>query len=342
MVSLTILELGALNGKLINSLLLKSREIEIELTNYGASVLSIRVPDNTGKMTDVVLGYKNIEDYFKSDKFLGATVGRSANRIKGGIAEIKGEKIQLSLNDGGNHIHGGFCGLNKKVWDYIQIENGIKFSYLSLDGEEGYPGNLKIEVSYTVENSSLQINYRATSDKDTIFNPTNHTYFNLSGHGDILNQYVQINSDFYTENDEKSLPNGKICSVKNTPMDFRQFKKIKDDIESDFDQIIYGKGFDNNWVIKDFNGYIKSAAKAYSPDNGIKLEVLTDLPGIQFYSGNYLDDKFISRNDLKIDKRCGFCLECQYFPNSFANEKFIKPILYAEEIFDKNIIYKFN
>ena len=125
-------------------------------------------------------------------------------------------------------------------------------------------------------------------------------------------------------------------------MDFRQFKKIKDDIESDFDQIIYGKGFDNNWVIKDFNGYIKSAAKAYSPDNGIKLEVLTDLPGIQFYSGNYLDDKFKSRNDIKIDKRCGFCLECQYFPNSFANEKFIKPILYAEEIFDKNIIYKFN
>lgn len=335
-------KIGVIKGKEIFSFLLKNSKIEVELTNYGASVLSIKVPDKSGQMRDVVLEYKSIEDYIKSDKFLGATVGRSANRIQDGIAKIDDKIIQLSQNDGKNHIHGGFSGLNKKVWDFEQFENGIRFTYLSPDEDEGYPGNLQIEVSYKIENSALKINYRAKSDKDTILNPTNHTYFNLDGDGDIYAQYVQINSDFYTENDENSLPNGKICPVENTPMDFRKFKKIGDDIESDFEQIKFGKGFDNNWVVRDYDRKIKSVAKAYSSKTGINLEVLTDLPGVQFYSGNYLDREFESGNSIEIDKRCGFCLECQYFPNAFKYENFIKPILKSNEIFDKNIVYKFN
>lgn len=342
MVDILINSLGVIENKEIYSYILKNSLIEVELTNYGASVLSISVPDKTGKITDVVLGYKNLEDYIKSDKFLGATVGRCANRIEDGIAKIGDKAIQLSQNDGNNHIHGGFSGLNKKIWDFKQIENGIEFSYLSPDGEEGYPGNLQIKVTYTLDNSALKTNYKAKSDKDTIFNPTNHTYFNLDGNGDILEQYLRINSDFYTENDENSLPDGKICSVKNTPMDFRDFKRIGADIESEFEQIKFGKGFDNNWVVKDYDGKLRTAAQAYSPKNGIKMEVLTDLPGLQFYSGNYLDAEFESRNNIKIDKRCGFCLECQYFPNAFKHDNFLKPILIADEIFDKNIIYKFN
>ena len=342
MVDILINKLGVVGNKEIFSFTMQNSQISVELTNYGASVLSIRVPDKDGKMTDVVLGYKNLEDYIKSDKLLGATVGRCANRIEGGIVKIGSKTIQLSQNDGNNHIHGGFSGLNKKVWNFKQIDNGIEFSYLSHNGEEGYPGNLQIKVTYTIEVSTLKINYKAQSDKDTVFNPTNHTYFNLDGKGDVLEQYVKINSDYYTENDENSLPNGKICSVENTPMDFRNFKKIGDDIECDFEQIKFGKGFDNNWVVKDYDSGIKSVAQAYSEESGIKLEVLTDLPGVQFYSGNYLDTEFESRNDIKIDKRCGFCLECQYFPNSFKHDNFLKPIIKAGEIFNKNIIYKFN
>ena len=342
MVDILINKLGVVGNKEIFSFTMQNSQISVELTNYGASVLSIRVPDKDGKMTDVVLGYKNLEDYIKSDKFLGATVGRIANRIEDGLVKIGDEIIQLSQNEGSNHIHGGFSGLNKKVWNFKQIDNGIEFSYLSHNGEEGYPGNLQIKVTYTIEVSTLKINYKAQSDKDTVFNPTNHTYFNLDGKGDVLEQYVKINSDYYTENDENSLPNGKICSVENTPMDFRNFKKIGDDIECDFEQIKFGKGFDNNWVVKDYDSGIKSVAQAYSEESGIKLEVLTDLPGVQFYSGNYLDTEFESRNDIKIDKRCGFCLECQYFPNSFKHDNFLKPIRKAGEIFNKNIIYKFN
>lgn len=342
MVDILINKLGVVGNKEIFSFTMQNSQISVELTNYGASVLSIRVPDKDGKMTDIVLGYKNLEDYIKSDKFLGATVGRIANRIEDGLVKIGDEIIQLSQNEGSNHIHGGFSGLNKKVCDFKQIDNGIEFSYLSPNGEEGYPGNLQIKVTYTIEDFSLKINYKAQSDKDTVFNPTNHTYFNLDGKGDVLEQYVKINSDYYTENDENSLPNGKICSVENTPMDFRNFKKIGDDIECDFEQIKFGKGFDNNWVVKDYDSGIKSVAQAYSEESGIKLEVLTDLPGVQFYSGNYLDTEFESRNDIKIDKRCGFCLECQYFPNSFKHDNFIKPIIKAGEIFNKNIIYKFN
>lgn len=342
MVDILINKLGVVGNKEIFSFTMQNSQISVELTNYGASVLSIRVPDKDGKMTDIVLGYKNLEDYIKSDKFLGATVGRSANRIEDGLVKIGDEIIQLSQNEGSNHIHGGFSGLNKKVWDFKQIDNGIEFSYLSPNGEEGYPGNLQIKVTYTIEDFSLKINYKAQSDKDTVFNPTNHTYFNLDGKGDVLEQYVKINSDYYTENDENSLPNGKICSVEDTPMDFRNFKKIGDDIECDFEQIKFGKGFDNNWVVKDYDSGIKSVAQAYSEESGIKLEVLTDFPGLQFYSGNYLDIEFESRNDIKIDKRCGFCLECQYFPNSFKHDNFLKPIIKAGEIFNKNIIYKFN
>lgn len=331
------------NGKEVFLYTLKNSELEVEITDYGAAIRSIKVKDKNGKLTDVVLGYDTLQDYVVGDKYFGATVGRSANRIENGIIELDGNIYSLSQNDGKNHIHGGFNGFNKKVWSTEKLENGIKFSCFSPDGEEGYPGNLTSEVFYTLDKNALGIKFMAKTDKNTVFNPTNHAYFNLDGHPtvDILNQYVKINADFYTENDENSLPNGKILSVDNTPMDFREFKPVGKDLYSNFNQIKYGNGYDNNWVIKDYDESLRVAAEAYSEKSGIKLDVLTDLCGIQFYSGNYLDSFLKGKNGAKIDKHYGFCLECQYFPNAFEHENFLKPVLKAGEIYNKNIIYKF-
>ena len=342
MVEITKQKFGLCNNDEVFLYILKNQEIEVELINYGASVRSVKVPNKNGVMLDVVLGYDTISDYIKGDKFLGATVGRSANRIENGIVKLNGKTFQLSQNDGNNHIHGGFEGFNRKIWQACETVGGVKFFLISKDNEEGYPGNLLCSVTYTLEGSSLKISYSAKSDKDTVFNPTNHTYFNLEGGGSVLSEYVKINADSYTENDENSLPDGKVLPVNKTPMDFREFKQIGKDIESSFSQIVYGKGFDNNWVINGFDGSIKNAACAYSKNSGIKLEVLTDFPGIQFYSGNYLDASIKGKNSSKIDKHFGFCLECQYFPNAFAHENFLQPVLPAGMGFHKNIIYRFS
>lgn len=331
------------NGKEVFLYTLKNSELEVEITDFGAAIKSIKVKDKNDKSTDVVLGYDTLHDYAVGDKYLGATVGRSANRIENGVIKLDGNIYRLSQNDSKNHIHGGFKGFNKKVWNAEKLENGIKFSCFSPDGEEGYPGNLTSEVYYTLDKNALCIKFMAKTDKDTVYNPTNHTYFNLDGlpTADVLNQFIKIYADFYTENDLNSLPNGKILPVDNTPMDFREFKPVVKDLDSNFNQIKYGNGYDNNWVIKDYDGSLRLAAEAYSEKSGIKLDVLTDLCGIQFYSGNYLDSSLKGKNDSKIDKHYGFCLECQYFPNAFMHENFLKPILKAGEIFNKNIIYKF-
>lgn len=332
---------GVLEDKEIFLYTLKSEQLEVELINYGASVRSIKLKDSADKIVDVVLGYGSLESYIYSDKLLGATVGRVANRIRNGVFILGNEYIHLSKNSPNGHIHGGFEGFNKKVWQAEIIANGVRFLYTSLDGEEGYPGKLKTSVTYRIQNNSLHIEYSAVSDKDTVFSPTNHTYFNLDGEGDILEQYVKINSDFYTENDYSSTPNGNIREVSGTPMDFREFKQIGKDISSNFEQIQFGKGYDNNWVVKNYDAKIKLVASAYSKKNGIYMDVSSDFPGVQFYTGNYLDSEFVGKNNSRIDFRSGFCLECQYFPNSFEYSNFIKPILKKDDVFNKNIIYSF-
>ena len=322
-------------------MILKNEFLEVEVTEYGASIISIKVPDKNGRMIDVVLGFDSLKDYKNQDKYIGATVGRCCNRIANGIIKINNKQYQLTCNEGQNHLHGGFQGFNKKFWQGVKGENTVDFHYLSKDGEENYPGNLNVNVTYTLIKNALFIHYKAVSDKDTVCNLTNHTYFNLNGCGDVLDQEVQIFADYFTENDTNSLPTGKIIPVENTPMDFRKPKKIGEDITTDYYQIKYANGFDNNWVVKDFNGRIKKVARAFSKQSGIELVVQSNMPGVQFYSGNFLDGAPIGKNGIPIKNHSGFCLESQYFPNAFANKNFPQPILRAGEVYDKTIKYKF-
>lgn len=323
-------------------MILKNDYLEVEISEFGASIISIKTPDRHGKIVDVVLGYDDIEKYKKQTKYIGATVGRCCNRIKDGLIEIDGTQYQLNCNDGKNHLHGGNIGFDKKIWNSKEIENSVELNYISEDGEENYPGQLKINVTYTLKDNSLIINYKATTNKTTVCNLTNHTYFNLNGYGNILQHQVQILADYFTENNQESIPTGKIIPVENTPMDFRNPQYIEKDINNEYYQIQYAKGFDNNWVLNNYNGEIRKVATAYSELSGIELEVSTDLPGLQFYSGNFLDGAENGKNNIPIKNHSGFCLECQYFPNAFANDNFEKPILKSDELYNKNIIYKFN
>lgn len=323
-------------------MILKNNYLEVEISEFGASIISIKTPDRHGKIVDVVLGYDDIEKYKRQTKYIGATVGRCCNRIKNGLIEIDGTKYQLNCNDSKNHLHGGDIGFDKKIWNSKEIENGVELTYISEDGEENYPGQLDAKVTYTLKENSLVINYKATTNKTTICNLTNHTYFNLNGYGNILQHQVQILADYFTENNQESIPTGKIIPVENTPMDFRNPQYIEKDINNEYYQIKYAKGFDNNWVLNNYNGEIRKIATAYSELSGIELEVSTDLPGLQFYSGNFLDGAENGKNNIPIKNHSGFCLECQYFPNAFANDNFEKPILKSSELYNKNIIYKFN
>lgn len=323
-------------------MILKNDYLEVEISEFGASIISIKTPDRNGKIVDVVLGYDDIEKYKRQTKYIGATVGRCCNRIKDGLIEIDGTQYQLNCNDSKNHLHGGNIGFDKKIWNSKEIENGVELTYISEDGEENYPGELDVKVTYTLKDNSLIINYKATTNKTTVCNLTNHTYFNLNGYGNILQHQVQILADYFTENNQESIPTGKIIPVENTPMDFRNPQYIEKDINNEYYQIQYAKGFDNNWVLNNYNGEIRKVATAYSELSGIELEVSTDLPGLQFYSGNFLDGAENGKNNIPIKNHSGFCLECQYFPNAFANDNFEKPILKSDELYNKNIIYKFN
>lgn len=323
-------------------MILKNDYLEVEISEFGASIISIKTPDRNGKIVDVVLGYDDIEKYKRQTKYIGATVGRCCNRIKDGLIEIDGTQYQLNCNDSKNHLHGGNIGFDKKIWNSKEIEDSVELNYISEDGEENYPGELDVKVTYTLKDNSLIINYKATTNKTTVCNLTNHTYFNLNGYGNILQHQVQILADYFTENNQESIPTGKIIPVENTPMDFRNPQYIEKDINNEYYQIQYAKGFDNNWVLNNYNGEIRKVAKAYSELSGIELEVSTDLPGLQFYSGNFLDGAENGKNNIPIKNHSGFCLECQYFPNAFANDNFEKPILKSDELYNKNIIYKFN
>lgn len=323
-------------------MILKNNYLEVEISEFGASIISIKTPDRHGKIVDVVLGYNDIEKYKRQTKYIGATVGRCCNRIKNGLIEIDGTKYQLNCNDSKNHLHGGDIGFDKKIWNSKEIENGVELNYISEDGEENYPGQLDVKVTYTLKENSLVINYKATTNKTTICNLTNHTYFNLNGYGNILQHQVQILADYFTENNQESIPTGKIIPVENTPMDFRNPQYIEKDINNEYYQIQYAKGFDNNWVLNNYNGEIRKIATAYSELSGIELEVSTDLPGIQFYSGNFLDGAENGKNNIPIKNHSGFCLECQYFPDAFNHKNFPQPVLKKGEVYNKTIEYKFN
>ncbi|MBN2685928.1 MAG: galactose mutarotase [Pontiellaceae bacterium] len=319
----------------------------VKLTNYGATITSIVVPDRDGKMADVALGYDTVEGYINAiDRpYFGAVVGRYGNRIGKGKFTLDGVEYQLNTNNGENHLHGGNMGFDKVVWTAEKVKNGVKFSYLAKDGEENYPGNLKLSVTYTLtDDNEIVMHYEATTDKPTVVNVTNHAYFNLAGEGSgtINDHILQINASKTTPVDEGLIPTGELADVAGTPFDFRQPKRIGQDVDADNVQISYGPGYDHNWVLDRKGDGMETAAVLYEPTSGRVLEVITEEPCIQFYGGNFLDGRLIGKSGKPYEYRSGMCLETQHAPDSPNNPDWPTTTLRPGEKYDTTTIYKFS
>jgi aldose 1-epimerase len=323
--------------------------MEVKITAYGATVVSLVVPDRNGKPSDVVLGYDALDEYIAGKYYFGCIAGRYANRIAGGRFTLNGTDYHLATNDGENHLHGGRRGFDKMVWQAREFENkadiGLKLTYMSPDGEEGYPGNLSVTVNYTLTDANeLRIDYLAVTDKPTVANLTNHTYFNLSGNatGDILGHKLMIKANEFTPVDEKLIPTGELRSVKGTPMDFGQPVAIGARIGQDDKQLILGKGYDHNWVLNKDADEFALAARANDPGSGRTMEVYTTEPGIQFYSGNFLNDQITGKAGKIYNHRSGFCLETQHFPDSPNKPEFPSTVIMPGLKYIQTTVYKFS
>lgn len=314
------------------------------ITNYGGRLVSVMVPDKNGKMTDVVLGYDNVDQYVKSDGNYGALIGRYGNRINQAKFSLDDTEYTLPANDGMHCLHGGPLGYHTRMWDAKQLnDQTLELTYLSKDGEAGFPGNLDIKVTYTLtDDNAVGIKYEATTDKKTVVNLTNHSYFNLSGvpGSDVLDQEIMINADNYTPVDETLIPTG-ISTVAETPLDLRTPVAIGRHINEPFDQLQKGRGYDHNWVLNSNGDKNVLAAKAYSPTSGIALEVYTNEPGIQFYTGNFMDGKDTGKHGVLYPHRGAFCLETQHYPDSPNHRDFPSVVLNPGEKYVSECIYKF-
>ena len=311
------------DGQIIDLYRLTNRSgMNVAITNYGARIVSIDVPDRNGKMADVVLGFDNLAGYLSNNPYFGAIVGRYGNRIGGAKFTLDGKLYHLAANDGPNSLHGGLKGFDKVVWKGREIPGdhpALELTYLSKDGEEGYPGDLSVKVVYTLmADDALRIDYTATTDKDTVLNLTNHSYFNLSGQGNgsILNTVMMINADEFTPVGPTLIPTGELRSVAGTPFDFRKPTPIGARINEDNEQLKFAKGYDQNFVLNRKGPGLMLAAKAVDPESGRVLEVLTTQPGIQFYTGNFLDGTIHGKGGKIYGRRSAFCLETQHFPDS--------------------------
>jgi aldose 1-epimerase len=323
---------------------------EASITNYGGAVVSLKAPDRNGKLADVVLGYDNAEGYVNDKSFFGALVGRYGNRIGHAQFALDGKTYTLAKNNGENSLHGGIKGFNKAVWTakIIPAKDGqsLELSYLSKDGEEGFPGNLKVSVIYTLtESNALRITYSATSDKKTVVNLTNHSYFNLAGQGsgEILGHLLVIQADKFTPVDAGLIPTGEFRDVAGTPFDFRKELAIGARIDQDEEQLKLGGGYDHNFVLQRSNDPEESlAARVLEPVSGRILEVWTTEPGVQFYTGNFLDGKTIGKGGVAYPRRSAFCLETQHFPDSPNQPKFPSVVLNPGERYHTITTYKFS
>ncbi|HWK98513.1 MAG TPA: aldose epimerase family protein [Parapedobacter sp.] len=315
------------------------------ITNYGARVVSLHVPTANGDLVDVVLGYKNLATYQRpGDGFYGAIVGRYGNRIAGGQFELGGQQYQLELNDGPNTLHGGTNGFFGKVWGVKHVtDSSLELQYISADGEAGYPGKLEVTVVYTLTAANgLEIAYHATTDKATVVNLTNHAYFNLSGEGDstILDHLMTIRADGYTPVDETLIPTGEITPVDGTPFDFRQPTAIGARIDTTDAQLLLGKGYDHNFVLKKDPG-LQLIATVESPKTGIVMDVLTEEPGLQFYSGNFMDNVQNAKGGKTYGHRAAFCLETQHFPDAPNHPEFPSTVLEPGAEYTTKTVYQF-
>ena len=338
------------DGREVYKYSLKNKSgMRVEIINFGAIVTSIYTRDREGNLADVTLGYDSIQGYVKDKSYFGAIVGRYGNRIAKGKFTLDGKEYQLTINDGKNQLHGGNIGFNKVLWSAQPVEqNGIpslKLTYTSKDGEEGYPGTATITVVYTLtDDNALEIRYEGTTDKPTVFNPTHHSYFNLTGdpRKTILDHQVMIAADSMTPVDDGLIPTGAIVPVANTPMDFRTPTAVGARIGEKFEQLTLGRGYDHNWVLRNYNKQLRKIAEVYEPTTGRLLTVSSDQPGVQFYSGNFLDGSAIGKKGIAYQKRTGLCLEAQCFPDSPNEPKFPSPVLRPGETYHQITVYQFS
>lgn len=331
------------DGTAVELFTLKNDKIEASITNLGATIVSLKVPDRAGKMGDVVLGFDSPADYYAGKSYFGAVVGRYGNRIAKGRFSLDGHQYTLAKNDNGvNHLHGGAKGFDKAVWMPRVDGDALELTYLSKDGEEGYPGNLKATVRYSLTDSGLRIDYSATTDKDTVANITNHSYFNLAGGGDILKHEIAIFASRFTPVDSTLIPTGELRQVAGTPFDFRTPHVIGSRINAKDEQLKFGKGYDQNWVLDHTGAGLTPAARVYDPSSGRVLEVLTTQPGLQFYTGNFLDGSAKGKGGHAYQFRGALCLETQHFPDSPNHPNFPSTELKPGQTFHSATEFRFS
>jgi aldose 1-epimerase len=330
--------------------LINSNGAEARIINYGGIVVSLKMPDRKGKLADIVLGFEHLDGYIKAPSvYLGALIGRYANRIAGGRFKLNGVAYSLATNNGENHLHGGIKGFDKVIWRArpLPTKDGpaLELNYLSKDKEESYPGNLAVSVVYTLTNrNELKVEYAAKTDEDTIINLTHHSYFNLAGegNGDILNHQLMINADRFTPINNVQIPTGELRDVRGTPFDFTRLIAIGAHINDDHEQLKFGQGYDHNFVLNGTAGTLRQAAKVYEPSSGRVMEVWTTEPGLQLYSGNFLDGSMVGKDGKAYGRRYGFCLESQHFPDSPNQPGFPTTILKKGARYSTTTIYKFS
>ena len=349
-VVLLVLSVVLANAQKLDLYTLKNRHgMEVKITNFGGTVTSISVPDRSGKFADVVLGFNNLDNYLKPHPSFGTAIGRFGNRIAKGRFTLNGVEYKLAVNNGENHLHGGIKGFDDVLWtaeeQNTRLGPAVRLTYLSKDGEEGYPGNLQVIMTYTLtDRNELRIDYTATTDKDTVINLTHHSYFNLAGegNGDILKHRLKLNADRFTPTDAGSIPTGELRSVRRTPFDFLMPHAIGERINQDDEQLKFGSGYDHNFVINGRMGTLRQAAVVTEPSTGRVMEVWTTEPGVQFYTGNFLDGSLIGKSGKPYQRRSGFCLETQHYPDSPNKPNFPTTTLKKGATFKSTTIYRFS
>lgn len=325
--------------------------VELDVTTYGGGVTRLLAPDRDGELADVVLGHERLEAYLAGAPYFGAIVGRYGNRIAGGRFTLDGTEYALSINNGLNHLHGGVTGFDKVVWEAESYandaESGVVLTHVSPDGDEGYPGELTVRVTYALTvNGDLRIDYEASTDAPTVVNLTHHGYWNLAGHGagDVLDHELAVLADHITPVDETLIPTGELRPVDGTPFDFREATSIGARIEADDEQMVFGGGYDHNFVLGGWedDGVLRMAAVLRDPVSGRTMEVLTTEPGLQFYSGNFLDGSDIGKGGVVYEQRTGLCLETQHFPDSPNQPGFPSTVLRPGETYRSTTVYRFS
>jgi aldose 1-epimerase len=331
------------DGARVHLYSLRTANVAVQIMDYGGRVVSIKTPDNSGRVAEITLGFDALSDYLDNKPFFGALVGRYANRIAHGRFALNGHSYQVALNAGASSLHGGNIGFDKRLWHSERIARGVQLTYVSPDGEEGFPGELTTVVRYTLLGDELRLEYRASSDKDTVLNLTNHMYFNLSGNPSetILTHRLTITADRFTVIDADRIPSGELRNVAGTPFDFRVAHAIGERIDQPDLQLQLGGGYDHNWVLAT-SGILSLGATVFEPRSGRRIEVFTTQPGLQFYSGNFLDGSVAGKHGVRYPRRAGFCLETQHFPDSPNHPEFPSTELKANETFSSLTVYKFS